>query len=48
MKFFETSTGNLRASEAAGGVGHHVALSDVGGELCWKAATSVQKSLKRI
>jgi uncharacterized protein YbjT (DUF2867 family) len=30
MKFFETSTHNLLASEAAAGVGHHVALSVVG------------------
>src|SRR5512137_1817501 len=30
MKFFETSTRNLLASEAAAGVGHHVALSVVG------------------
>ena len=28
--FFKTSTGNLLASEAAAGVGHHVALSVVG------------------
>src|SRR5580765_3256373 len=33
MKFFETSTRNLLASEAAAGVGHHVALSVVGSEL---------------
>jgi uncharacterized protein YbjT (DUF2867 family) len=32
MKFFETSTRNLLASEAAAGVGHHVALSVVGSE----------------
>ena len=30
MNFFETSTRNLLASEAAAGVGHHVALSVVG------------------
>src|SRR5215467_13068118 len=30
MKFFETSTRNLLAHEAAAGVGHHVALSVVG------------------
>jgi len=30
MKFFETSTRNLLSSEAAAGVGHHVALSVVG------------------
>jgi uncharacterized protein YbjT (DUF2867 family) len=32
MKFFETSTSNLLAAEAAAGVGHHVALSVVGTE----------------
>ncbi len=32
MKFFETSTRNLFASEAAAGVTHHVALSVVGTE----------------
>ena len=32
MNFFETSTRNLLASEAAAGVGHHVALSVVGTE----------------
>src|SRR5712675_3277384 len=32
LKFFETSTGNLLANEAAAGVGHHVALSVVGSE----------------
>ncbi|NRQ38176.1 SDR family oxidoreductase [Nonomuraea sp. NN258] len=32
MRFFETSTGNLLAAEAAAGVGHHVALSVVGTE----------------
>jgi uncharacterized protein YbjT (DUF2867 family) len=32
MKFFETSTGNVLAAEAAAGVGHHVALSIVGTE----------------
>jgi uncharacterized protein YbjT (DUF2867 family) len=30
LEFFETSTGNLLAAEAVGGVGHHVALSVVG------------------
>jgi uncharacterized protein YbjT (DUF2867 family) len=30
LNFFETSTGNLLAAEAAAGVGHHVALSVVG------------------
>jgi uncharacterized protein YbjT (DUF2867 family) len=32
LKFFETSTRNLLASEATAGVGHHVALSVVGTE----------------
>jgi len=32
MKFFETSTRNLLAYEAAAGVGHHLALSVVGTE----------------
>src|SRR5258708_1698789 len=32
LKFFETSTRNLLANEAAAGVGHHVALSVVGSE----------------
>src|SRR5258708_2346605 len=32
LKFFETSTSNLLANEAAAGVGHHVALSVVGTE----------------
>jgi uncharacterized protein YbjT (DUF2867 family) len=30
LQFFQTSTGNLLAAEAAAGVGHHVALSVVG------------------
>ena len=32
LNFFETSTKNLLAAEAAAGVGHHVALSIVGAE----------------
>lgn len=32
MEFFETSTRNLLAAEAAAGVGHHVALSVVGSD----------------
>lgn len=32
LEFFETSTRNLLAAEAAAGVGHHVALSVVGAE----------------
>jgi uncharacterized protein YbjT (DUF2867 family) len=32
LEFFQTSTGNLLAAEAAAGVGHHVALSVVGSD----------------
>ena len=32
LKFFETSTTNILAAEAAAGVGHHVALSIVGSD----------------
>ena len=32
LKFFETSTTNLLAAEAAAGVGHHVAMSVVGSD----------------
>jgi len=32
LEFFETSTRNLLAAEAAAGVGHHVALSVIGSE----------------
>jgi uncharacterized protein YbjT (DUF2867 family) len=32
LKFFETSTANLLAAEAAAGVGHHVVLSVVGSD----------------
>jgi uncharacterized protein YbjT (DUF2867 family) len=32
LAFFETSSRNLLAAEAAAGVGHHVALSVVGGD----------------
>jgi uncharacterized protein YbjT (DUF2867 family) len=32
LRFFETSTGNLLAAEAAAGVGHNVALSVVGSD----------------
>ena len=38
LKFFETSTRNLLASEAAAGVGHHVALSVVGTERLLESA----------
>jgi uncharacterized protein YbjT (DUF2867 family) len=37
LKFFETSTRNLLAYEAAAGVGHHVALSVVGTERLLKS-----------
>ncbi len=37
LKFFETSTRNLIAQEAAAGVGHHVALSVVGTERLLKS-----------
>jgi uncharacterized protein YbjT (DUF2867 family) len=33
LEFFETSTRNILEADAAAGVGHHVALSVVGGEL---------------
>ncbi|MBP2324960.1 uncharacterized protein YbjT (DUF2867 family) [Kibdelosporangium banguiense] len=49
MEFFETSTGNLLAAEAAAGVGHHVALSVVGTDRLQKSgyfrAKSVQEKL---
>jgi uncharacterized protein YbjT (DUF2867 family) len=48
MKFFETSSRNLLAYEAAARVGHHVALSVGGLSVCSKAATSAQKSLRKI
>jgi uncharacterized protein YbjT (DUF2867 family) len=32
LEFFETSTRNILAAEAAAGVGHHVALSVVGAD----------------
>ena len=38
MEFFETSTRNLLAQEAAAGVGHHVALSVVGSERMLESA----------
>jgi uncharacterized protein YbjT (DUF2867 family) len=48
MTFFETSTRNLLAYEAAASVGHHVALSVVGSEGLLESGYSVQKSLRRI
>src|SRR5688572_22991 len=38
MNFFQTSTRNLLAAEAAAGVGHHVALSVVGTERLHESA----------
>jgi len=46
-EFFETSTRNLLAYEAAAGVDSR-ALSVVGSERLLESATSVQKSLRRI
>src|SRR5258705_1625945 len=49
MEFFETSTRNLLAQEAAAGVGHHVALSVVGTERllesCFFRAKLAQENL---
>jgi uncharacterized protein YbjT (DUF2867 family) len=49
LEFFETSTRNLLAAEAAAGVGHHVALSVVGTERLQQSgyfrAKSVQEKL---
>src|SRR4051794_13672393 len=51
LEFFERSTGNLLAAEAAAGVGHHVALSVVGtqkmGDHGYFRAKSVQETLIR-
>jgi NAD(P)-dependent dehydrogenase (short-subunit alcohol dehydrogenase family) len=47
MKFFQTSTRNLLNYEAAAGVGHHVALSIVGADLCRTAATCARRLLRR-
>ncbi|MDA0181940.1 SDR family oxidoreductase [Solirubrobacter phytolaccae] len=51
LDFFERSTGNLLAAEAAAGVGHHVALSVVGTERMadkgYFRAKSVQETLIR-
>src|SRR5437867_10724598 len=47
LKFFETSTRNLLAYEAAAGVGHHVALSVVGTERLLASGSSAQKWLRR-
>src|SRR3954470_12477303 len=51
LEFFETSTGNLLAAEAAAGVAHHVALSVIGTERMadhgYFRAKSVQEKLIR-
>ena len=53
LEFFETSTGNLLAAEAAEadetapGVGHHVALSVVGTERMATMATSAPRACRR-
>ena len=51
LDFFERSTGNLLAAEAAAGVGHHVALSVVGtermGDKGYFRAKTVQETLIR-
>src|SRR5687768_18411934 len=43
LEFFQTSTRNLLAAEAAAGVGHHVALSVVGTERLAEDRKSVVK-----
>ncbi len=43
LEFFETSTRNLLAAEAAAGVGHHVALSVVGTERLLQSGFSVRR-----
>lgn len=49
LDFFETSTGNLLAADAAAGVTHHVALSVVGtdrlGESGYFRAKTAQETL---
>jgi uncharacterized protein YbjT (DUF2867 family) len=51
LEFFETSTRNLLAAEAAAGVGHHVALSVVGADRLpdsgYMRAKAVQEGLIR-
>ena len=47
LEFFETSTRNLLAAEAAAGAGHHVALSVVGTERCSRVATSGRRAPRR-
>ena len=46
MNFFQTSTRNVLAAEAAAGVRHHVALSIVG-SACPIAVTCVRRSPRR-
>jgi uncharacterized protein YbjT (DUF2867 family) len=47
LAFFETSTRNLLAAEAAEGVRHHVALSVVGPSALPRAATCGRRSPRR-
>jgi uncharacterized protein YbjT (DUF2867 family) len=47
LEFFERSTGNLLAAEAAAGVKHHVALSVVGTERSPITATSALRACRR-
>ena len=47
MHFFQTSTRNLLAAEAAAGVNHHIALSVVGTDRLQQSGTSAQSSPKR-
>ena len=53
LEFFQTSTRNLLAAEAAAGVGHHVALSVVGTERLpdsgyFRAKVAQEKLIKRL
>jgi hypothetical protein len=47
MKFFEASTRNLLAQEAAAGVRHHLALSDFQTNFFWQRSLS-QPSMKHL
>ena len=47
LKFFQTSTGNLREAEAAAGVGHHMRCQSWEPNGSPKAATSVPRSPRR-
>jgi uncharacterized protein YbjT (DUF2867 family) len=47
LDFFQTSSGNLLAAEAAAGVGHHVALSWSAPSGSPRAATCARRSRRR-